>query len=198
VARRRDARLALALAGLAALGWLVREDERILEVATVKSSLYGLELLGPAIAVLAVCAAVLIAAWVRRRESWTVACLAPAAVFAAMLGWWVVPALEPKKSTRPMWNLYLQERAGPGEPIGALGPAKDSYFYYSDNAIERVDDPGEIEEFLRGPGVRFLIAPESTYRQIAGASPGRWELLDDSHSTHVLGRYTGGTESRKR
>ena len=60
------------------------------------------------------------------------------AVAGTMLAWLliVVPALEEKKSLGPLWRAYV-ERREPGEPVGFLGPSKDSIFYYSNNAVHR-------------------------------------------------------------
>ena len=129
----------------------------------------------------------------RRRESWTVACVIPAAFLAGMLGWWLVPTLEPKKSLRPMWDHYLQERQGSGEPIAAYKKPKDSGFYYSDNAIVRIKEWSRLDAYLEGSGVRYLIGPKRTWREILINDPARanrWEVIDQSHSTHILARYT--------
>jgi 4-amino-4-deoxy-L-arabinose transferase-like glycosyltransferase len=170
--------------------WFVawKDPSRILETATVKRSLYGVQLSLTVSLVVLAWVLVLVAARVLRRESWVVATTVPAIYLAGTLAFQVVPELEPKKSLRPMWNLYLEDRKE-GQPIGAVGQGKDSGYYYSNNAIVRLKSTDKTRAFLSGPGTKYLIGPSGTLKKTAGAFPGRWEWLDRSHSTHRLVRY---------
>jgi hypothetical protein len=191
--RRLDWSVVPAAATLAAV-WFVawRHPSRILETATVKRSLYGVEPSAVITGVLLAWVLTLVAARLRRRESWALASIVPALFLAGTLGFWVVPQLEPKKSLRPMWIRYVEDREE-GQPIGAVGRAKDSGFYYSDNysdnAIVRLKRPEKIRAFLSGPGVKYLIGPRSTLESAARQIPGHWEWLDRSHPSHRLARF---------
>ena len=87
-----------------------------------------------------------------------------------------------------MWTRYLEHREE-GQPIGAVGLAKDSGFYYSDNAIVRLKRFGEAREFLSGPGAKYLIGTSDPLEELVRKFPGHWETIDRSHSTHQLVRY---------
>lgn len=178
-----------AAAGVVLIGsyaWL--QPSRILETATVKRNLYGIDLSLTIGLVLLAWVLALVAARVLRREWSLLAAIAPALFFAGTLAFHVVPQLESKKSLRPMWRLYLQERE-PGEPIGAVGQGKDSGYYYSDNAIVRVKRTSQMREFLSGPGAKYLIGPKKTLEQVIDGFPGEWTWLDREHPTHRLIRF---------
>jgi hypothetical protein len=178
-----------ALAGLAAVVW--DDPSTVLETATVKAGLFGVvDLRLPALATMGAWVALLALAGLLRRPGLAVAAAVPPALFVAFLAWWAVPALEPKKSMKPMWDRYLAERR-PGEPMGALGERKDGLYYYSNDVFERVRSNVDLQRFLDGPGARYLILPERDFRRLDLRTLGgiqRWEVLDDAHPTHVLVR----------
>jgi len=176
---------ALTALAIGLVAW--KDPSRILETATVKRSLYGVDLSVAALVVLA-WVLVLVAARLLRRESWVLATAVPAVVLAGTLGFVVVPQLEPKKSLRPMWNVYLEDREE-GQPIGAVGQGKDSGYYYSDNAIVRLKRSDKIRAFLSDPGTKYLIGTSNALKQTIRMFPGQWEWLDRSHPTHHLVRY---------
>jgi hypothetical protein len=187
--RKLDWSVVPAVATMAAV-WFIAwgHPSRILETATVKRSLFGMELSVVVSGVVLAWVLVLIAARLRGRESWALASVVPALFLAGTLAFRVVPGLEPKKSLRPMWTRYLEHREE-GQPIGAVGLAKDSGFYYSDNAIVRLKRFGEARAFLAGPGAKYLIGTSDPLEQLVRKFPGNWETIDRSHSTHQLVRY---------
>lgn len=190
LARRIDWVLAIAAGAFLAVARLAWTDpEQILETATVKWNLQGVDVTAAVAAVLGAWLLALLAAHLRGRESWAVATVLPAAFFAGMWGMSVVPRLAPYKSAGPMWQTYLARRGG-DEPIGLVGePSLDSAFYYSDNAIVRPDKPEELERFLGGPGVKFLIGTQEGIEPAVHGFPGRWDFLERKHPTHRLLRY---------
>jgi hypothetical protein len=177
--------------------WFVawQQPSRILETATVKSHLYHLDLTLILTVVVLAWTLALIAARLRGRESWALASVVPAAVFVGYLGMHVVPELEPMKSFRPMWRSYLARSDG-AEPIGLYGPVKDTAFYYSDNAIDRLKSFEEVEQFLAGGGTRFLIA-RTTYARPMREIAGTWQIVDRTHPTHWLHRFEPGDDPEK-
>lgn len=180
------------LPAAAVLLWVVsivwRRPQRILETATVKLGLFDVELTFLVVSIVAAWLLCAVAAKVRGRESWAVMPIVPAAILAGALGMWMVPTLGPKKSMKPMWELYLERREGT-EPIGIYGRTKDSAFYYSNNAIHRLPGPEELHEYLSGPGARFLIAQHFSLDREMREFKGRWESLQMYHPTHRLVRF---------
>ena len=186
--RRLDWSVVPAVATMAAVWFIAwRHPSRILETATVKRGLFGMELSVVVSGVVLAWVLVLVAARLRGRESWALASIVPALFLAGTLAFRVVPELEPKKSLRPMWTRYLEHREE-GQPIGAVGLAKDSGFYYSDNAIVRLKRSDEIRAFLSGPGVKYLIGTSGALERPTRWFPGHCEWLDRSHATHRLVR----------
>ena len=173
---------------LATWGIVWRRPQRILETATVKLSLFDVELTFLVVAIVAAWLLCVVAAKIRGRESWAVMSIVPAAILAGALAMWMVPALGPRKSMKPMWELYLERREGT-EPIGMYGKTKDSAFYYSNNAIHRLPGPEDASEFLSGPGTKFLIALHHSLDAQMREFRGRWETLRRDHPTHRLVRY---------
>ena len=180
------------LPAAAVLLWVVsivwRRPQRILETATVKLGLFDVELTFLVVSIVAAWLLCVVAAKVRGRESWAVMSIVPAAILAGALGMWMVPTLGPKKSMKPMWELYLERREGT-EPIGIYGKTKDSAFYYSNNAIHRLPGPEELHEYLSEPGAKFLIAMHFSLDAEMREFRGRWESLQLYHPTHRLVRY---------
>jgi len=187
--RRLDWSVAPAAAALLAT-WAIawKSPFRILETATVKFNLFDVELTFVVVGVVAAWVLVLVAAKIRGAASWVVLSIAPAAVLAGALGWWVVPALEAKKTVKPLWEVYLDQREG-AEPIGVYGLSKDSAYYYSNNAIERLRSTEDLLAFLDGPGPRFLVGTKSMLDGARRAAGGHWEVLSREHPTLRLARF---------
>ncbi len=166
--------------------WAFDKPSMILETATVKSSLYGIEVARPAVAAIGIwLVVVFVAAW-RRRPEWLVAAVLPAAALAGYLAIDVVPALERRKSVAPMWRRYLEARVG-DEPLGLYGTAKDGAFYYSNNGVERLEGPGQLRRFFERDGPSFLMLPDPQRKEVAEIAPDQaCETLDSSHATHAL------------
>jgi 4-amino-4-deoxy-L-arabinose transferase-like glycosyltransferase len=165
-----------------------RRPPRILETATVKLGLFDVELTYILVAAIAAWLLCVVAAKIRGREAWIAVSILPAAVLAGALAMWMVPKLEPRKSMKPMWEQYLARRVG-AEPIGMYGKTKDSAFYYSNNAVHRLPGPEEVDEFLEGPGAKFVIALHRSLDAQKRKFRGRWETLRRDHPTHRLERY---------
>ena len=179
---------AVALVAIAYTAW--EHESRILETATVKRALYEYDLATPVAVTVVVWLVLLLAAKAARRESWSVVCVVPAALLAGMLGMHLVPALEPMKSMRPMWEVYQAQRRE-GEPIALVGQVKYGCFYYSNNGIAELDSTEELLDYLRGGGDRYLILEKKTFRRLETHAPagGRWEPLAHEHPSHMLVRY---------
>jgi 4-amino-4-deoxy-L-arabinose transferase-like glycosyltransferase len=194
---RRGGRLMAPVAAISfAIAWCVwrwGDPSVILETATVKTALFGLvDLSTPAVVVIALWMALLLAATIKGRERWALAAILPPAFFAAYLGWYAIPELGPKKSLRPMWDRYVEARSA-GESLGSFGLAKDSSFYYSNNTVLRLSDQFYLLKYLGLPGSRFVILTRSDYRGLRNdpmLPPGEWEEFPVSHPTHVLVRFT--------
>lgn len=187
--RRPDWRLAPAVAVLLVTVGLVRDEpSRLLETVTVKIALFGIEPFGWVVAAVAGWVIVLVAAGLSGRQSWTLACVVPAALLSGALGLWLVPELAPKKSTKALWEAYVERRDG-AEPLGFLGPSKASAFYYSDNAVDNMGSAEEFRAFLSGPRPKFLIAARRAFRLPRLAEGASWETLHREHPTHWLLRY---------
>jgi 4-amino-4-deoxy-L-arabinose transferase-like glycosyltransferase len=161
---------------------------RLLETATVKTGLFGVQVTLWVVVAVAAWALCVVGAKIRGRPSWLAASLVPAALLAGGLGLWLVPALAVKKSTKPLWESYLEHRHG-DEPLAAAGRTKDSIFYYSDNSAVRLGKTGELREFLAGPGAKFLVVTPKALQLPQRAIPGRWEPLHTDHPSHWLVRY---------
>jgi 4-amino-4-deoxy-L-arabinose transferase-like glycosyltransferase len=161
---------------------------RLLETATVKTGLFGVQVTLVVIATVVAWALCVAAAKVRGRKSWLVASLVPALLLAGELGLRMVPALAVQKSTKPLWELYLERRQG-DEPLGAFGQTKDSIFYYSNNSAIRLGEIEELQEFVARPGAKFLILALSSLGALRQAIPGRWETIPTDHPTHGLVRF---------
>jgi hypothetical protein len=195
IIRRLDWSVLPAAAVLLATWSIVwKRPQRILETATVKPGLFDVELTFLVVSIIAAWLLCVVAAKIGGRESWAVVSIVPAAILAGALGMWMVPALGPKKSMKPMWELYLERREG-AEPIGILGRAKDSAFYYSNNAIHRLPDTDTLREFLSGPGAKFLIAMHHSLDAQMREFRGRWETLRRDHPTHRLVRHEPSSPS---
>jgi 4-amino-4-deoxy-L-arabinose transferase-like glycosyltransferase len=177
---------AAVLLALVSVVW--QRPERILETATVKSNLYHVQLTLAVVSLIVAWVLTLAAAKIRGRESWVVASVVPAALLAGALGMWTVPALEMRKTLKPLWSLYLERRDG-DEPLGVWGRAKDSIFYYSNNAVERLSDGEEFLEFLARPGPKFLVTTTRAIDSPMRTVPGRWDDMSGEHPTHRLVRY---------
>jgi hypothetical protein len=175
-----------ALALLAVFGAVWKNPGRILETATVKSGLFGLDPTFAIIGVVVAWVVALAAARIRGREGWVLVSVAPAALLAGALGMWLVPALAAKKSMKPLWDVYAAERVGE-EPLGFFGPFKESIRYYSMDAVDRLRDREEMTEFLTGPA--FLIGTNHSLETSRWDVPGRWETFPSEHPTHRLARY---------
>lgn len=191
--RRRDALAAAASAAALALSLTVvlRDPTTLLETATVFSRLHGLA--HPVPWILAAASgwtALMLGAMVARRPSWAVAAVLPPLALTAWLGMSLVPALEPVKSFRPMWQRYLADRPSP-VPLAAYAETKDSIFYYSDNGVVRLKETPETLAFLSGDPPRYLIAPRRAYDELfrLGGPASDWTALDETHATHGLLRW---------
>jgi len=198
--RRRDPVASAVSAAVLALALTVvlHDPATVLETANVFSRLHGLAHPAPWILVAALgWTAVMLTAFLARRPRWAVAAVLPPVVLTAWLGVVLVPALEPVKSFRPMWQRYLAERQSPA-PLGAYGQTKDSIFYYSDNGVTRLKETTETRAFLSGDAPRYLIAPRRVYDDLLrlGGPSSRWETLDETHATHGLLRWKRRPESR--
>jgi len=189
VVRRLDWRVAPVVAALVAL-WFVILDKptRILETATVKTNLFTVEISGVVAAVILAWALGLAAAKISGSESWATVSVVPAALLAGYLGMYVVPELDSMKSMRTNWESYVDAREG-DEPIALYGPIKDGAFYYSDNAIERLKGFDEVQQFMSGSGVKFLLVRTSFAARPTEKIAGSWESVDRSHPTHHLLRF---------
>jgi hypothetical protein len=189
VVRRLDWRVAPVVAALAAL-WLVVLDKptRILETATVKTNLFTVDISGVVAAVILAWVLGLAAAKLSGSESWTTVSVVPAALLAGYLGMYVVPELDPMKSMRTNWESYVDAREG-DEPIALYGPIKDGAFYYSDNAIERLEGFHEVQQFMSGSGVKFLLVRTSFATRPTEKIAGSWVSVERSHPTHHLLRF---------
>jgi 4-amino-4-deoxy-L-arabinose transferase-like glycosyltransferase len=189
--RRRDWSLALVVAAVAGvLAWVHSDPSLVLESATVKSSLFGADVARPVTLALAAWAGVVVVAWLARRPLWTAGAVLPAALVAVHLAWWTVPGLEAKKSFRPIWKHYLEERRE-GEPLGLSGVSSDGADYYVDDYRD-LDDAGEVREFLAGGGRRFLVLPRKrigALEQMGLASGGTFEPIDETHPAYSLLRF---------
>jgi 4-amino-4-deoxy-L-arabinose transferase-like glycosyltransferase len=195
IIRRLDWSVLPAAAVLLATWSIVwKRPQRILETATVKLGLFDVELTFLVVSIIAAWLLCVVAAKIGGRESWAVVSIVPAAILAGALGMWMVPALGPKKSMKPMWELYLERREG-AEPIGILGRPKASAFYYSNNAIHRLPDTDTLREFLSGPGAKFLIAMHHSLDAQMREFRGRWETLRRDHPTHRLVRHEPSSPS---
>jgi 4-amino-4-deoxy-L-arabinose transferase-like glycosyltransferase len=127
-----------------------------------------------------------------RHRMLAVASVLPALVLVVYLTQGLVPELERFKTTRLMWDAYVELRH-PGEPIGAAAQALHTSFYYSNNSIVRLKQTEQVEAFLRGPGDKFIILPRDVFLSSFDRflAPGaRWEPIVDSHPRHILVRYT--------
>ena len=168
--------------------WL--NPSRLLETGTVKRSLFGFgqELSSIVAGVLIAWVLMLIATGIRGRPVWALASILPAALLAGSLAFRIVPGLEPMKSMRPLWLLYNEHRQG-DEPLGLLGRPKDGCFYYSDNAAVRIKKSDQLEEFIAGPGAKYLISTTGAARDLRKL-PGSTEWIDDAvHPSHRLIRW---------
>jgi hypothetical protein len=187
--RRLHWRSLAALAALLTFWWNVWNDaSQLLWTATVKNRLYDVDITVAATGMLLAWLLIVAAAVAAERPRWVVAAVLPAALLAGLLGQRVVPALEEKKSLGPLWRAYV-ERREPGEPVGFLGPSKDSIFYYSNNAVQRFKEVPPTIEFLRQPGVKFIIMPKKSSGHFIGEVPGQWDLLHKEHPVYALLRH---------
>ncbi len=178
----------LALAGFAV--WT--RPSRILETATVKSNLYGEDIALPLLLAAGSWLVLLAIAKIRGRASWAIASVLPAALFAGVLGMRILPALESRKSIKPLWQAFEANRRE-GEPIALAGEVKFGCYYYSDNAILELDSGRDLLDYLAGPGQRYLVLPKGDYRKMLAAGPplpGRFEALYEEHPSHLLARWT--------
>jgi hypothetical protein len=183
--RKLDWSAVPAVAALA-LVWFVasRHPTRILETATVKSSLFGQQLSWMVTAMMLAWLLALVAAKIRGREVWVVAAILPAALLAGKLGMQLVPALEPQKTTKHLWELYVERRVG-DEPLGSVGRIKDSIFYYSDLAAIHIRSPEMMREYMSRPGTKFLISSNNRTTELRRLYGGPWEYLDQGeHPSH--------------
>jgi 4-amino-4-deoxy-L-arabinose transferase-like glycosyltransferase len=190
--RKLDWRAIPAAAALVAItytAWV--HESRVLETATVKRALYDFDLATPVAAAVALWLVLLLVAKAARRKNGSVVCVIPTALLAGLLGMHLVPALESKKSMRPMWAAYEAERRE-GEPIALAGQIKFGCFYYSNNGIVELDSYEELFDYLQGGGDRYLILEKKAFRQLENRFPGggRWEPLEYEHPSHMLVRYS--------
>lgn len=192
LARKADWRAPVVAAAAVAIGigaW--NAPSRILEAATVKHALYGFDLATPAVAATVAWAVLLLAALAVRRLPATLACVLPAALFAAWVGMRLVPALDEKKSVRSLWRAYEQRRAG-DEPIALLGEVKFGCYYYSNDSIVEFESPDEVRAYLAGGGDRFFVSTGEVYEALSAdfSEAGSWEAVRTGHPTHLLARFS--------
>jgi hypothetical protein len=172
---------------LLALVW--EDPSMLLEVFTVKSSLYDVNVAGPVLGASVAWLLALIAARIRGREIWVVFAVLPAALLAGTLGLWLVPRLAAKNSLAAIWRAYAAERQA-GEPLAYNGSPRDTLFYYSDNAAIGLDSLDEVREFVGGPGRKYLVGSQGSLDEAVNGIPGLWELRERTHPTHRLYRYS--------
>ena len=75
------------------------------------------------------------------------------------------------------------------EPLGFLGPSKDSIFYYSNNAVHRFKEVPPTMEFLRQPGAKFIVMPRKSSAHFIEELPGQWDLVHKEHPVYALLRF---------